>query len=120
MSVFVVLLAAAVASPAFAATRPTARQEREFGVRMAEQGLWREARFRFERAIELQPGDAKSLNNLAVALEHLGDFAAAKETYQKAIALRPKDDLIQQNYDLFSAGEDKRQRHAKRPRAPYR
>ena len=41
-----------------------------FGLKVAEKGLWQEARFRFERAVELDPGNAAALNDLAVALEN--------------------------------------------------
>ena len=43
-----------------------------FGVKAAEMDLWREARFRFERAVELNPNDALALNNLAWVAGRLG------------------------------------------------
>src|SRR6185369_11047546 len=49
------------------AERP--RQQENFGVEMARMNLWREAMFRFQRAIDINPGDAMAHNNLAVAYE---------------------------------------------------
>jgi len=92
---------------------PKAQDEVRFGIKAAERGLWGEARFRFERAIVLDPKNAKALNDLAVALEQQGDFAKARETYEKALKLKPEDQLIQQNYDLFREADDKRNRKTK-------
>jgi tetratricopeptide (TPR) repeat protein len=41
---------------------------------MAKMNLWREAMFRFRRAVEINPSDAMAHNNLAVAYEANGDF----------------------------------------------
>src|SRR2546430_13265861 len=80
---------------------PTGDDELQFGVDAARHGLWTEARFRFERAVELAPQNGKALNDLAVALEQQGEFVKAREAYENALKLRPGDDQIQQNYDLF-------------------
>jgi Flp pilus assembly protein TadD len=48
-----------------------------FGIDVARRGLWREARFRFEKACLLDPDNAAALNNLAIALEQEGDFEKA-------------------------------------------
>ena len=42
-----------------------------------------EARFRFERAVALDPDNAAALNNLGVALEQQGEFAKAREAYER-------------------------------------
>src|ERR1043165_5730661 len=44
----------------------------DFGVQMAKMNLWREAMFRFKRAVQIDPGDARAHNNLAVAYEAVG------------------------------------------------
>lgn len=92
----------------------SARDELRFGITVAERGLWREARFRFERAVDLAPENANALNNLAVALEQDGAFDEAREAYEKALQLDPDNIYIQQNYDLFREADDKRNRKARR------
>ena len=61
-------------------TDPATVQE-NFGVRMAKMNLWREAMFRFQRAVEMNPEDAMAHNNLAVALEANGDFERDPRTW---------------------------------------
>ena len=95
-------------------TPPTADQELRFGIQAAQKGLWNEARFRFERAVLLQPDNAKALNDLAVAYEHQGEFEKARQSYEKALELKPGDAYIQQNYDLFREADDKRTRKSRR------
>jgi Tfp pilus assembly protein PilF len=97
----------------FAGSTP-AKREIRFGIDVAQKGLWREARFRFEKAVEADPKDASAHNNLAIALEQEGEFAKAKECYEKALALKPGDTYIQQNYDLFREADEKRNRKQKK------
>ena len=92
---------------------PTSTEELRFGIAAAQRGLWTEARFRFERAVALDPENAKAHNDLAVAFEQQGDFQKAREAYEKALKLKPGNDQIQQNYDLFREADDKRNRKAK-------
>jgi Flp pilus assembly protein TadD len=92
---------------------PTSSEELRFGIEAAQRGLWTEARFRFERAVARDPASAKAQNDLAVALEQQGEFQKAREAYEKALKLKPGDDQIQQNYDLFREADDKRNRKAK-------
>jgi len=73
----------------------------EFGVKVARMGSWREAAFRFERAVKADDGNARAWNNLGVARESLGDFASAREAYEKSLALAPDDRRIRQNYERF-------------------
>ena len=58
-----------------------------FGVQMARINLWREALFRFERAVQIDPANAMSHNNLAVAWEANGDFEKARKEYLEALKL---------------------------------
>jgi Flp pilus assembly protein TadD len=103
----VLLLAAAIAAP-------SSKEEMRFGVEVARKGLWQEARFRFERAVLLDPTNASALNNLAIACEQQGDFDKAREAYERALKLKPGHVYIQQNYDLFREADDKRGRKAKK------
>ncbi len=90
------------------------RREIRFGVQVAQRGLWREARFRFEKALLADPKDAAAHNNLAIALEQEGDFPRARQEYEKALELKPGDLSIQQNYDLFREADEKRNRKQKK------
>ena len=71
-----VLLATAV-SPALADARDDARAQVSFGIDVAQRGLWREAVYRWERAVEIDPIFAAAYNNLAIGYEHEGNFANA-------------------------------------------
>lgn len=75
--------------------------QKDFGVRMARMNLWREAMFRFKRAVEMEPNDAMAHNNLAVAYEANGDFDKAGEEYRTAIRLDKSNSHIQKNYSRF-------------------
>lgn len=84
-----------------AADTKTSETQRQFGVRMARMNLWREAMFRFRRAVQIDPNDAQAHNNLAVALEANGDFDAAAKEYREALRLDKTDQHIQKNYSRF-------------------
>lgn len=103
----VLLLVAVSAIPALAGNRKAAKDQVDFGIRVAQQGLWREAVYRWERAVELDPTYAAAFNNLAIAYEAQGSFLKAKEAYEKALALDPKNSYIRQNYDLFKEINDR-------------
>ncbi len=97
-----------------AAERSPARSQVEFGIKVAEQGLWREAIYRWERAVELDPAYAAAYNNLAVGYEHEGLFEKAKAAYEKALELDPKNTYIRQNFDLFKEINDRANRQTPR------
>ena len=78
-----------------------AQTQRRFGVRMAKMNLWREARFRFQRATQIEPQNAMTHNNLAVAYEATGDFDAAAREYREALRLDRTNQYIQKNYSRF-------------------
>ena len=79
----------------------TSETQSQFGVRMARMNLWREAMFRFRRAIEIDPQDAQAYNNLAVSLEANGDFDGAAKAYREALRLDRSNQHIQKNYSRF-------------------
>ena len=107
-------LLAAFGSDARALPRARSGDETEFGIQVARRGLWNEARFRFEKAVALEPENAHALNNLAVALEQQGAFDKAREAYETALKLEPGNLYIQQNYDLFREADDKRNRKSRK------
>lgn len=78
-----------------------AETQRQFGLRMAKMNLWREAMFRFQRAVELDPNSATAYNNLAVALEATGDFDGAAQAYRSALRLDRSNEHIQKNYSRY-------------------
>jgi Flp pilus assembly protein TadD len=90
--------------------RGAAKQQVDFGIKVAQNGLWREALYRWERAVELDPTYAEAWNNLAIAYEHAGRFDDARKAYETAIRLDPKNMLIRQNYDLFKEINDRTQK----------
>ena len=100
------------------AREESAGSQVQFGLKVAQKGLWQEARFRFERAVQLEPGNAAALNDLAVALEQMGEFEQARQAYEKALQLKPGDLYIQQNYDLFREADDKRNRKTRKKAKP--
>lgn len=107
------LLVLLAPGPVLAAEESSGRQV-GFGLKVAQKGLWQEARFRFERAVQIDPGNAAALNDLAVALEQMGEFDEARKAYEKALELKPGDIYIQQNYDLFREADDKRNRKSRK------
>ena len=68
-----------VASPAFADRRADAKAQVEFGWDVAIKGLWNEAAYRWEKAVELDPSYAAAWNNLGIAYEHEGKFDQARK-----------------------------------------
>ena len=97
----------ATVSMVAAQDRDSARAQVEFGISVAQRGLWQEALFRWERASEIDPGYAAAWNNLGIAYEHEGQFEKAREAYEKALDLDPDNINIQQNYDLFREINDR-------------
>lgn len=102
-----VVVASLGAAPAFADARSDARSQVAFGIDVAQRGLWREAIYRWERAIELDPTYVAALNNLAVAYEHEGQLAKARQSYEKALAVEPNNAQIRQNFELFKEINDR-------------
>ena len=80
----------------------SAESQMKVGSQAARMGLWREAMFRFNRAIELEPGNARAYNNLAVAYESNGEFEKARESYLQALRIDRGDPYIQKNYSRFA------------------
>ena len=105
-------LIALAAPPAVASARSDAKAQVEFGISVAQKGLWREAIYRWERAVEIDPSYASAYNNLAVAYEHEGMFEKARRAYEKAAELEPDNAMIRQNYELFKEINDRTNRRS--------
>lgn len=98
------LLVAACGSSAPAPAKtaaPTTKTQLEFGVEMAQRGLWSEALFRFRQAQAQRPDDPRVLNNLAIAHEALGQFEEALQDYQDALKADPNNRDLRRNYSRF-------------------
>jgi Flp pilus assembly protein TadD len=109
VSVVVLITATAVAH---AQDRGKSKEQLEFGIKVAQTGLWNEALYRWQKATELDPTYAAAWNNLAIAYEHEGKFDEAKKAYEKALEIEPKNLMIRQNYDLFKEINDRTKRRA--------
>src|SRR5213594_3624932 len=107
VTTLVALAAIASASPSFADARRDAKAQVEFGINVAQRGLWREAIYCWEKAVEIDPKYAAAFNDLAVAYEHEGQLEKARKAYEKALALDPNNTQIRQNYDLFKEINDR-------------
>jgi Tfp pilus assembly protein PilF len=80
---------------------PRAQSQVEFGVDMAQRGLWSEALFRFRQAERLGDNRASVFNNIAVAYEALGLFDQAQTYYKKALDQDPRNVGLKRNYSRF-------------------
>jgi Tfp pilus assembly protein PilF len=72
-----------------------------FGILSAQKDLWDEAIFRWKKVLESDPNSAAAHNNLAVAYEKKGQWEEAKEEYETALKISPKNEYIQSNFERF-------------------
>lgn len=107
VSALVCVCLAFASAAAAADQRGDAQKQVEFGIQVAQRGLWREAIYRWERATQLDPTYAAAYNNLAVAYEHDGQLDKARQAYEKAIEIEPNNTMIRQNFDLFKEINDR-------------
>jgi Flp pilus assembly protein TadD len=70
----ILLLLGTSAAPLAADARSDAKKQVQFGIAVAQRGLWREAIYRWERAVQIDPKYAEALNDLRIAYEHEGDL----------------------------------------------
>ena len=95
------------AVPAFADAKKDAKSQVEFGISVAQRGLWREAIYRWEKATEIDPSYAAAYNDLAIGYEHEGQLDKARKAYEKALELDPNNSQVRQNYELFKEINDR-------------
>jgi Tfp pilus assembly protein PilF len=108
---FGVLAFLLASAPAYAdKARNDAKAQVDFGISVAQRGLWREAIFRWKKAVEIDPNYAAAWNNLAIAYEHEGQFESARDAYERALKLDPTNNFIHQNYDFFKEINDRAKR----------
>src|SRR5436190_575563 len=107
LAALIVVAGAAVPVTVLADARTDAKAQVDFGINVAQRGLWREAVYRWEKAVEIDPTYAAAFNDLAVAYEHEGQLAKARQAYEKALAIEPNNAQIKQNYELFKEINDR-------------
>jgi tetratricopeptide (TPR) repeat protein len=73
------------------------RQRSKQAIALAMQGRWREAVAANQEIIASFPHDVDAYNRLGRAYIELGDYAQAKEAYQRAIELDPYNVIAQKN-----------------------
>ena len=95
------------ASPSFADAQKDAKSQVEFGISVAQRGLWREAIYRWEKATQIDPSYAAAYNDLAIGYEHEGQLDKARKAYEKALELDPNNSQVRQNYELFKEINDR-------------
>lgn len=86
----------------FCASNP---KEFDFANKMAKEGLWQEAYFRWQRIVNEDPNNASLHNNIAIALEQMGKRDEAEKEYQIALKLEPQNSFIKKNYERFKSEE---------------
>jgi Tfp pilus assembly protein PilF len=101
------LLLSCLTGVAYADARTDAKAQVEFGIAVAQRGLWKEALYRWERATQIDPTYAAAFNNLAVGYEHEGMLDKAAEAYERALKLEPNNALVRQNFELFKEIHDR-------------
>jgi len=107
--VFYVLMLSSILTLTGCGTRKDLIEEyNDFAICAAKVGLWKEAAFRWEKIVQMNPKDAKAHNNLAVAYEAMGKYDEAEREYRKALQLDPRNKAIQRNYIRFKQIQQRR------------
>jgi Tfp pilus assembly protein PilF len=115
LTLSVTVLVCASGARLVADARSEARAQVDFGINVAQRGLWREAIYRWEKAVEIDPTYAAAYNDLAVAYEHEGQLEKARQAYEKALKLEPNNEQVRQNYELFKEINDRTSGSKERP-----
>jgi Flp pilus assembly protein TadD len=72
----------------------------EYGKVLVQQGRATEALDFLRRAVQLQPGDWTLFSALGVAYDQKADYANAKAAYSHALALKPGESAVLNNYAM--------------------
>ena len=83
------------------------RSDFEFANKLAREGLWQEAIYRYQKSMTPGGGSAALHNNLAVAWEGLGRYEDARREYELAVKLDPANAQIQTNFNRFKNNQRK-------------
>ena len=107
-------LVAGLSAPVLADKRSDAKAHVDFGIKLARNNLWREATSHWQKAVNIDETYAAAWNNLGIGLEQLGKFGEAREAYEIALKLDPKNTFILNNYDQFREIYDRQNRRRDR------
>jgi Tfp pilus assembly protein PilF len=107
LAAFLAFVSITATVPLAADARTDAKSQVAFGIDVAQRGLWREAIYRWEKAVEIDPTYSAAYNDLAVAYEHEGQLDKARKAYEKALEIEPNNTQIRQNYELFKEINDR-------------
>lgn len=69
----------------------------DLALEAARHGLWREASFRWQKALQEKPDDPRFWNNLGVAYESQEQFKQALDAYRRASAADPQNATYERN-----------------------
>lgn len=83
------------------------KSEIDFANKLAQQGLWKEAHFRWQKSITKGKETAAAYNNLAVYYEKTGNREKAEAAYKNALKLEPQNQYIVSNYKKFKQKKEK-------------
>src|SRR5436305_2426513 len=83
----ILVLTFAIAAPCFAQTAEGYRQQ---AIEYSRRKSWEEAIANYQKALSLNPHDALTHYDLALALKYKGDEKPATEEFKQAIELKPK------------------------------
>src|ERR1700741_1697766 len=86
-TVFLLALDLLLTAPSFAQTAESYPQQ---GIELSRKKSWDEAIATYHKALDLDPNDALTHYNLALALKYKGDAKQAAEEFKKTTELRPK------------------------------
>ena len=103
----VLALVTALSGVAYADARSDAKEQVEFGISVAQKGLWKEAIYRWERATQIDPSYAAAFNDLAIGYEHEGLLEKAGAAYERALKIEPNNPMVRQNFELFKEIHDR-------------
>src|ERR1700722_788371 len=91
LQIIVIAAALGSAAPCFAQSpAQTADNYRRDATELARHQSWDQAIEKYRKALELEPNDALTHYNLALALKYKGDARQAVEEFQTALRLKPK------------------------------
>jgi Tfp pilus assembly protein PilF len=113
-ALLIIALVFAVVAPAYADRRSEAKAYVGFGIELAQKQIWGAAATQFEKAVELDETYAAGWNNLGVAYEQLGKFEEARKAYDRALAIEPGNQFINNNNDQFREIYDRQNRRRRR------